>query len=369
MRITKVCHITSVHPRNDSRIFYKECRSLADGGFDVSLVVADGLEDETVDGIKIYNVRKGNSGRLIRMTLIVSKVFKKSLELDADIYHFHDPELLIAAYFLKRKGKVVIYDVHEDVPQDILIKTWLPFVMKKLISSLYTSIEKFVGKRLDYLITTTDFINNRVVKYQSNTICIKNYSLPDDILENVVWNQKSIDLCYIGGINEVRGIYEMINLIQGTDLKMSLSGLFENDALFTRIQSLDGWKNVTYNGYVFRNEAKQILRDSKIGLLILHPTQTHLYSLPIKLFEYMAAGLPIIASDFQNWKEIIEGNNCGYCIDPFDKKMQLEKIEFLINNPFIAQQMGRNGTIAVKEKFNWNVEAKKLVDLYLNLSK
>jgi glycosyltransferase involved in cell wall biosynthesis len=184
----------------------------------------------------------------------------------------------------------------------------------------------------------------------------------------VVWNDKSIDLCYIGGIAELRGIFEMISLIQGTDLKLSLSGLFENDALFTTIKSLDGWKNVSYNGYVSRNVAKQILRDSKIGLLILHPTQTHLDALPIKLFEYMAAGLPIIASDFQNWKEIIEGNNCGYCIDPFDKKMQLEKIEFLINNPFIAQQMGRNGTIAVKEKFNWDVEAKKLVDLYLKLS-
>ena len=368
MRIIKVCHFTSVHPRSDTRIFFKECKSLADSGFDVSLVVADGLEDETVGGIKIYNVRKAKSGRLTRMTLIVSKVYRKSLELDADIYHFHDPELLIAAYFLKRKGKIIIYDIHEDVPKDIMIKTWLPFVLKKLISTLYKALEKFVGKRLDYLITTTDFIYNRFVKYQSNTTCIKNYSLPDDILENVVWNNKSIDLCYIGGINEVRGIFEMISLIQGTDLKLSLSGLFENDALFTRIQILDGWKNVNYHGYVSRNEAKQILRDAKIGLLILHPTQTHLYSLPIKLFEYMAAGLPVIASDFQNWKEIIEGNNCGYCIDPFDKKMQLEKIEFLINNPLIAQQMGRNGTIAVKEKFNWNVEAKKLVDLYLKLS-
>jgi glycosyltransferase involved in cell wall biosynthesis len=207
------------------------------------------------------------------------------------------------------------------------------------------------------------------VKYQSNTTCIKNYSLPDDILENTDWNNRSFELCYIGDITKVRGILEMINLIQGTNLKLNLAGLFENDKLFNTIKSLDGWRNVNYHGYVSREGVKKILRTTKIGLLILHPTQTHLYSLPIKLFEYMAAGLPIIASNFQTWKEIIEENECGYCIDPFDQKMLREKIEFIINNPVNAKQMGRNGRKAIEEKFNWEVEAKKLVGIYNNLSK
>ena len=369
MKSIKVCHFTSVHPRFDTRIFYKQCKTLVSSGFDVSLVVADGLEDEIADGIKIYNVKNRDAGRLVRMTWIVSKVYRKSLELNADIYHFHDPELLPVSYLLKRKGRIVIYDVHEDVPQDINIKTWLPFGTKKLISLLYTTVEKFVAKRLDHIITTTDFICNRFCEYQPNTTSIKNYGLKDDFLEYTDWDSKLVELCYIGGINMVRGVYEMINLVQGTNHKLNLAGIVENDKLFADIRKMEGWKNVNYHGYVSRVEAKQILRTSKIGLLLLHPTQTHLKSLPIKLFEYMAAGLPILASDFEAWREIIEVSECGFCVDPFDKGKQLEKIEFLLKNPSIAKQMGNNGRKAVEEKFSWDVEAKKLVGIYINLAK
>ena len=366
--MNKICHFTSVHPRYDTRIFFKQCKTLINNGYNVSLVVADGLEDEIIDGIKIYNVKKGRAGRLARMTLIAYKVYRKSIGLDSDVYHFHDPELLIAAYFLKRRGKLVIYDVHEDVPQDILIKTWLPLGTKKLISLLYTTFEKFVVRRLDHVITSTEFIFNRFYKYQTKTTCIKNYSLKDDILEDVDWNAKSVELCYIGGISKVRGISEMINLVQASGYRLNLAGLFENDKLFEVVKSLEGWNNVNYHGYVSRVVAKQMLRESKIGLLLLHPTKTHLDSLPIKLFEYMAAGLPILASDIEGWREIIGQSECGYCVDPFDTKLQKEKLEFIINNPIVAEQMGKNGRKAVEERFNWEIEAQKLINIYINLS-
>jgi glycosyltransferase involved in cell wall biosynthesis len=100
------------------------------------------------------------------------------------------------------------------------------------------------------------------------------------------------------------------------------------------------------------------------GLVTLHPTPAYLDSLPVKMFEYMSAGLPVIASDFPLWREIIEGNDCGLCIDPLDPAAIAAAIDALVSNPARAEQMGRNGRAAVEQHFNWANEERKLLQLY-----
>ena len=130
-----------------------------------------------------------------------------------------------------------------------------------------------------------------------------------------------------------------------------------------------GWKNVDYLGWMDREGVKAALNESMIGLVTLHPIINYLDALPVKMFEYMAAGLPVIASNFPLWKKIIEGNQCGLCVAPLDPQAIADAIDYLLVHPEEAERMGRNGQKAVQERYNWGLEELKLTSLYDSLIK
>ena len=167
MKKNKVCHITSAHPDGDVRIFHKECVSLAAEGYDVSLVIPN-TESRIESGVNIVSFVYKPSSRLSRFTKSVNLAYKKALELDADIYHLHDPELLRIAAKLKNKGKKVIYDAHEDLPRQILSKKYLKPIVRKLISSRIEKYENKVVKKLDAIVTATPYIRDRFLKVNKN---------------------------------------------------------------------------------------------------------------------------------------------------------------------------------------------------------
>ena len=120
-------------------------------------------------------------------------------------------------------------------------------------------------------------------------------------------------------------------------------------------------------GPVLHEKVSELLAQARVGVATLHPDPNYLGSLPTKLFEYMAAGLPVVASNFPLWKEIVEGNKCGLTVNPLDPEEIAHAIEYLINHPDEARRMGENGRQAVLEKYNWETEGKKLLALYEKL--
>lgn len=359
----KVCHLTSVHPLLDTRIFYKECISLSKAGYNVSIIVA-GDTDRVVENIKVFGVKKDRNSRFYRMFFIVKKVYIKALEVNADIYHFHDPELLPIGKKLIKKGKKVIYDTHEDLPLQILTKHWLPVIIRKPLSRIIEKIEKYYSKRLSAVIAATPIIRNRFLKYNSNTIDICNYPIIEELGNNVEWNKKDNSICYIGSIFKERGIIELMKAIENVDVILELAGSYSPENLRDELSHCSSWNKVHEYGYVGRNEIKNILSKSKAGMVTLLPKQSYMESLPIKMFEYMVAGIPVIASNFPLWKDIIEKFNCGLCVNPEDP-LEIEKaIKIILTNTEESKKMGVNGIKAVRENFNWKVEEKKLLDLY-----
>lgn len=363
----KVCHLTSVHNRYDTRIFLKECSSLATNGHEVSLIVADDLGDELKGGVKIHDVGKNNSGRLSRFTITTRKVYKKAIEIDADIYHFHDPELMPFGYLLKLKGKKVIYDTHEDLPRQLLSKPYLGNVSKKVLSLLIEKLENFFSSRFSAVVTATPFIRDRFLKLNSYTIDINNFPLLGELFDSSSSVVKKNQVCYIGGITEIRGIECLINACEKINGTLVLAGKFQNKFLEQRMKSLDGWKNVDYRGFINREEAKVVLSESKAGIVTFFAEPNHINSQPNKMFEYMSAQLPVICSDFKLWRSIVEVNNCGFCIKPDDSVQIAEKINLLLDDSDTVTTLGINGRKAVLKKFNWTIEENKLLKLYKNL--
>jgi glycosyltransferase involved in cell wall biosynthesis len=367
-----ICHLTSAHHRNDVRIFNKEIKSLKKTGCKLSLIVADGFGEDTIDNIHIIDIGKP-SGRKERWLKTRKIVYKKAIELDADFYHFHDPELLSAGKKLAKRGKTIIYDIHEDTPRQMLDKPYLPRTIAKIISVVFERFENKTVKHFSALICATPFIRDRFLKFHPNVEVVNNFPLIEEYDDNGGTFIKDHSICYIGNVAQVRGIESMVKMMDYLDdnIRLNMAGLVcGSDAdLLENLKKTNGWKKVIYHGLVNRKEIYKLMNKSKIGLVLFHPIPNHLDALPTKMFEYMIAGIPIVVSDFPFWKGIVEENHCGLTADPLNPQEVAEKIQYLLDKPEIAREMGANGRKAVLEKYNWGIEEKKLIDIYNSLLK
>lgn len=370
----RVCIITTVHPSFDTRIFYKEAKTLVDARYDITLI-AQHNKDETIDGIKIIALPKPKN-RFFRIFFLTRKTYKLALQQKADIYHFHDPELipagLLLKLFTKSKSKI-IYDVHEDVPKQILSKYWLFKTIRKPISILFNWFEKVISQKFDYIITTTPNIRKNFGHHTA--VDIRNYPLVADsgLFKNYIFpkNKNYYNLIYIGGLEKIRGIKEIVRSLKFMspkyNVKLKLAGKFSDRNFKKEIENLKEWNRIEFRGWIPPEEVRKELSKADIGLVCLYPLRRFLTSLSVKMFEYMAAGLPVIASNFPLWKEIIEGNECGICVNPLNPEKIAKTVEYLIEHPEEAKRMGENGRKAVLEKYNWDSEKEKLFRLYSSL--
>jgi glycosyltransferase involved in cell wall biosynthesis len=361
----KVCHFTSAHNWADVRIFLKECRSLSEAGYEVFLVHR-GDKCGLVEGVNIIGLGSENTSRLGRMYHTANAVYRRALACDAEIYHFHDPELLRFIGDLKNRNKKIVYDVHEDVPRQILGKYWIPELLRRLVAHIFEVYENRQARKIDLIVAATPHIRDRFLKINTNTVDVCNYPLLSefDIAECLRTKNK---VCYIGALTEIRGIKEIVQAVEGTSIELHLAGICSPPNFRDELIALKGWENVKERGFLNRNEIAELVSTSQIGLVTLYPQVNYLDSLPIKMFEYMMAGLPVIASDFPLWKELINENQCGITVNPKDPNAIKETLMHLLNDSDTLKEMGKNGKQAAHFKYNWIREAEKLIEAYQTL--
>jgi len=358
--VKKICHITTVHRASDERIFYKECLSLLRHGYEVVLIAPEPRNS----GLNHIILPHFNT-RISRFFSGQRIVFKEALRQRADLYHFHDPELMPVGVFLSLRGKKVVYDVHEDLPKQVLYKNWIRGRLWRWIASrLIYVAERFNTLFFSGIAAATEDIAAHFPARK--TIVLRNFpSL--QLMESagsVSLPKNGFTLVYAGGISRIRGIREVIQALEILDgkAKLLLLGDFDDEGYRKECEAEAGWQYVDFRGWISINEVYGLMQQADAGIATLYPAQNFLRSLPVKAFEYMAYGLPMIMSDFPYWKETF--GSCALFANPRVPVDIAGRIALLADDKNLTRQIGEAGKKAVFDSFSWEREQVKLLELY-----
>ncbi len=365
----RVVHLTSVHRAFDTRIFHKECKSLAMAGYDVTLVAPHAEGDVTLDGVRVRAVAPPRDRRE-RMTRTIREVYRAAVRENAEIYHFHDPELIPVGVLLKLRGKKVIYDVHEDYATTMHGKQWMPAVFHGPASIAVGVCEATLASSCNRIVAATPTIAEKF--HPSRTRLVQNFPWSEELRcpDGLPYQKREAIVAYVGWLSDNRGLREMTQAVQLAAKQMPVKLVTAGKVIPGAKAEFEGGGETTlveHMGLLNRPQVAALLARARVGLVVLHPTGNYVNSQPNKLFEYMSAGLPVIASDFPLWRRIVEAAGCGLLVDPMNPAAIAEAMLWLLRNPSEAAEMGRLGQRAVAEQYNWERESERLLATYAEL--
>lgn len=367
----QICHLTSVHPLGDVRIFHKQCRTLAAAGYRVSLV-GPGEGARTEHGVRIVGVENRCRGRLGRMGWYVWRVFAAARRTGAAVFHFHDPELILVGVTLRLLGRRVVYDVHEDLPKVLRARGYLPAALRRPVAAIAAFVERIAAWACDRIVVATPAIGRHFPP--AKTVMVRNFPDLAEFAAGAVadYAARPRAVAYVGVIARERGILEIVEAagLLAADAKIIVAGTFDSPAGEAEARALPAWSRIDHFGWQPRDALSALLRQTaRAGLINLHPLPNHLEALPNKLFEYMAAGLPVIACDLPSFREIITAERCGLLVDPRSPAAIAEAITWILDHPDEAEAMGARGRAAVLARYNWEAESAALLAMYDRLAR
>ena len=359
----KICHMTSAHNSDDIRIMQKQCVSLAKRQENDVYLVARGDSYE-YKGVKVIGIGMPSGGRISRMFDFAKKIYDTAVELNADIYEFHDPELLPYAKRLKKSGKIVIFDSHENDRKQIGQKGYIPKVLRGLVSTAFGIIEKKACRYIDAVIYPSE--DNPYVGRVGVCETIGNMPIMNELISYTPFSDRENCVCCIGSLSEARGIRNLIEACYKAGVKLILGGTFSPVSFGEELMANKSFSVVDYRGKCSREQVVDIYNNCKIGADTILPVgqYPHLTTLATKDYEFMIMGMPFITSNFKHNKQVIEEYKCGMTVNPEDVDDIAKAIGYLVNNPEEAEAMGKRGRKLAEEKYSWENEEKKLYKLY-----
>ncbi len=371
--MARVCMLSSVHAALDTRIFHREAKTLAKAGHEV-IVVAQHPADEVVDGIRVEAIPRPAT-RFHRLMTTGWRLFQRARKARAEIYHFHDPELIPIALWLHwTTGARVIYDVHEDFPSVARSRAWIPRPLRGFVAMAIGVLERRVLPHFSAIVAADVAIGERCRRRNPRSIVVQNFPALSEwpvVGARDDRDREGATLLSLGGISSNRCAGEIVTAVgqlpAGRSIRLRLAGLSDSASLQREIESLPGWTQTDFLGLLPHGEAMQELRHADVSLVLYSDHPNHYAIRSNRLFQSMAAGVPVVGSDFPAWRRFLEEHACGLVVDPGDPKAIARAIAQLLANPKEAQAMGNRGRSAVEAVFNWECESERLLALYREL--
>ena len=271
-----------------------------------------------------------------------------------------------------KKGKKIIFDSHEDFPRQILEKDWIPSLIRKFISR---SAEWYINKtfkKFDVILSVTPHIAENLKKASDKVFLLTNYPLLEDKFNDFTkddYVSRDNQLCYAGTVyrsSMQENISQSIHNID--DIKYTIVGTF-NPVYKNDIEKYLRSPKIEVLDKVPREDLLKMYNKMTIGIAIFDYSPNLGYkigSLGVnKIFEYMYYGLPIICTDFELWKEIVDKHKCGIYVNPHNIDEITKAVLFLIANKEKAFEMGQNGRKAILNEYNWDRQG----EIYLKIIK
>jgi glycosyltransferase involved in cell wall biosynthesis len=276
--------------------------------------------------------------------------------------------LLPIGLLLRGTGAKVIYDAHEDVPRQILAKPWIRPSLRRLVAFAAEIVEGVFARAMSGIVAATPQIARRFPP--DRTVTVQNFAMIDELVVDnpTPYARRGAVFVYIGAVAAIRGVFEMLAALalvpRELGARLVLGGLLSHESLRDEMRRSTGWERAEYHGWQSRHDIARQFDGARAGLLLLHPTENYLDSYPSKAFEYMAAGLPFIVSDFPLWRELFEDVGCAIFVNPLDPAAVARAMTWVLQNPEAAERMGAKGKAAARSRFNWQAESAKLLRLY-----
>ncbi|MES2690382.1 MAG: glycosyltransferase [Bacteroidota bacterium] len=374
---SRVCHFSSVHHINDTRVFYRECVWLAKE-YDVSLV-AIGKFTGKRDGVSVTGIPKPAS-RLKRIFGTTHQVYKVARSQHADLYHFHDPELIPFALLLKWSGKKVVYDIHENITESLKDKKWLMF--KGLFTWLYLRFDALAARYFTLILAEESYLKVYKRRYpKKETSLVRNYA-PSALLKpfvqlNRMVSGNKVKLFYMGSIDSLYCCKEMLEAVyllnkQGIDAEITMVGWIEPNTqheMQTWLFMKEIRHKVTMTGYMEIEQGYELSKGFHIGLSFVSDNLNVSQSLPRKMYEYMHIGLPVISSGHLLYKQLVETHALGLCVNNNTAVEISKAIKQLMESGAYLNQLAQNNVKAAATHFNWETEYGQLDRVYSQLLK
>lgn len=354
----RVLVCTVVHHPGDARIAHREMGALLDAGFEVTFLAPfSGFGVDARPGVTSVDVRR-SYGRRRLAALLDARRKIAALAPDHDLVLLHDPELLLVAGAAGRTP--VVWDVHEDVPATVQIRTWIPTWLRVPLVAFLTWLLGRAEKRHHLLLAEHGY---RSLFDGEHPVVPNSTSVPAEVPGPAIDGPARV--VYLGSLTRDRGAAEIVGLAEGLaargrdDVRVEVIGTAHGET-GARLQAAHDAGLLTWHGFVPNDRALPMVHGAVAGLALLHDELNHRVSLPTKNMEYLAHGVPVIATPLPEVERFVAASGGGVVV-PFGVAPVDEVLALADDRPG-ARAMAERGHAYVAAHHSWDRDRVGFVD-------